>query len=521
MTAGSWPKATPFDPVTGAEAEVLSLLFGGPDAELAGVLLLAAPGSRRDAWAARVAVALARAWSERSGTVVLADACLESPEIHGLLAEQNGEGVADVFQFGASARRVRRTIEGERFEFIPAGVYVPDPPGVLRHGAWSRLLEDTLAAGRHLMVLAPATAEGVDVLANRIGAVVLLAGSEEDLATEAPDADLRAVLAAPTLVSRAVVTPGEGTERAEADALTPRRPDAEFQRLRLPQGEAREAHIAEARLRQRSEVLGRKRDDDAPPAVRVPPPPLTERMPQRTAEDELDEPGFVGAEAAGRRYPAPVVWTVVLIALLSLLAGAWHFIGRAWWTARAVTPAVSAPVDSVIPTPEPPGPVGPMPVAIALEAHTDLPTALERVRALDVLEPDLAFLISPTLVDGVLYYRVMAGPVADSAVADSILDRLVASGTRGARMGSEIQNLPLAFLIGEFDTLAAASARRDELEQLDLPGYVVRLAYPDGERYRLYAGAYAGPADADVMRELLRSAGVPDSLVTRVGSSST
>lgn len=65
MTAGSWPKPTPFDFQDGVDDEVLSLLFGGPDAELAGVLLLAAPGARANGWAARTAIALATAWSER------------------------------------------------------------------------------------------------------------------------------------------------------------------------------------------------------------------------------------------------------------------------------------------------------------------------------------------------------------------------------------------------------------------------------------------------------------------------
>lgn len=514
MTAGSWPKATPFDLDTGAEAEVLSLLFGGPDAEVAGLLLLAGHGARRDGWAARVAVSLAAAWSERSGTVVLADACFDGPELHGVLAEPNGEGVADVFQFGASLRRVRRTIPGRPFEFIPAGVYVPDPAGVLRHGAWTGLLEESLAAGRRLMVYAPATADGVAELAERIGAVVLLAGADGDSRTSPPNADLRAVL-----------TPHQPQVHG-LEPLRPRRPDSEFERLRLPQGEARETHIADLRYRQRSSVLGREPADAAPTsgATRVPPPPLTPRLPPPSPEAILAEPRFADAipTPAPRRLGPGTGWTVLVLLLISLLGGAWHLWGRGWWAARAGTaltqPAAADSLGGAAGAAVPTGPVRPLPISVALEAHPDLPTAHERVTALENALDDVGFLISPTLVENVVYYRIMAGPVDDSTAADSVIDRLIAAGEKSVRTGTEVQRTPLSFLIAEFERESDARVRAEELSRLDIPTYVVPLAFPERARYRLYAGAYNGVAEADVMRQLLRSAGVTDSLVTRVGS---
>lgn len=511
MTAGSWPTATPFDLETGAEAEVLSLLFGGPDAELAGALLLAGPGARRDGWAARAAIALATAWSTRSGPVILADACLESPELHGLLAEPNGEGVADVFQFGASLRRVRRTVEGRPFEFIPAGVYVLDPEGVMRHGGWTRLLEDTLAMGRRLLVYAPAGADGVGALAERIGAVILLAAADDEVDPATLSADLRGVL----------TPPAQSTVGAVLSPLAPRRPDAEFKRLRIPQGSARESHIADLRIQQRSTVMGRPTEQAELAGGRVPPPPPTERTePQEDAD--LEHPVFADpADRGPGPRIGPLLLTLVIVALFSLIAGAWHFFGREWWSARA-SPAATlrvAPDDSAAPgAPELSGPVQALPVSIAMEAYTNLPEALERVRALATIEPDVGFLISPLLIDSVLYYRVMAGPLPDTTTADSLTDRMVRSGSKSARFGNEIHATPFAFLIAEFDGEEAARERRAELEQLDIPTYIVPLAGADGERYRLYGGAYSGRGDADVMRQLLRNAGVRDSLVTRVGS---
>lgn len=508
MTAGSWPKPTPFDFQDGVDDEVLSLLFGGPDAELAGVLLLAAPGARANGWAARTAIALATAWSERSGTVILADASVESPELHGFLAEQNGEGVADVFQFGASLRRVRRVVEGYPFEFIPAGAYVLDPEGVMRHGAWSRLREDTLAMGRRLMVYAAAGAPGVEALAERIGAIVLLAAEDDEVDPERFSADLRAVL------RPAADAAADGDAR-----MTTRRPDAEFERLRLPQGEARESHIADLRMQQRATVLGRPTEQAEAAAGRTAPPLPTERVIPVEAESDLEQPVFPDPPERTRTGPGALVLTLLIVLLFSLLAGAWHFWGRDWLASQSETTPI-APVSATVPAPAPPsGPVRPLPLSVAMEAYTSLPAALERQRALNAVEPDAGFLISPTLVDSTLYYRVFAGPMPDSAHADSVADHMVRNGLRSGRIDNDIHVTPLAFLVAELDSERAARERQTELEQLDIPTYIVPVADTTGQRFRVYAGAYTGRGEAEVMRQLLRNAGVQDSLVTRVGSS--
>jgi hypothetical protein len=249
-------------------------------------------------------------------------------------------------------------------------------------------------------------------------------------------------------------------------------------------------------------------------------------MPPPTPEAILAEPRFedTAAQPPRRRFHPALGWTVLVVLLVSLLGGAWHLWGRERWGGQpGGVPADSALADSAAQANAaraPSGPVRPLPISVALEAHADLPTALERIAALEDALEDVAFLISPTLVENVVYYRVMAGPVNDSVAADSVIERLIASGEKTVRTGSELQRTPLAFLIGEFDRPGAARARAEELRGLDIPTYVVPLAFPERARYRLYAGAYAGVADADVMRQLLRSAGVAHSLVTRVGSTS-
>jgi hypothetical protein len=57
-----------------------------------------------------------------------------------------------------------------------------------------------------------------------------------------------------------------------------------------------------------------------------------------------------------------------------------------------------------------------------------------------------------------------------------------------------------------------------ELKGQGVPSYVVEVPYTRGApRYHVYAGAYAGPSEAALMRDVLRRAGVLDTLVLRVG----
>src|SRR5690606_626148 len=120
-----------------------------------------------------------------------------------------------------------------------------------------------------------------------------------------------------------------------------------------------------------------------------------------------------------------------------------------------------APVSATVPAPAPPsGPVRPLPLSVAMEAYTSLPAALERQRALNAVEPDAGFLISPTLVDSTLYYRVFAGPMPDSAYADSVADHMVRNGLRSGRIDNDIHVTPLAVRAAEPATQGAGGPRR-------------------------------------------------------------
>jgi len=134
------------------------------------------------------------------------------------------------------------------------------------------------------------------------------------------------------------------------------------------------------------------------------------------------------------------------------------------------------------------------------------------------LEPGIQFYLSPIVVDGVLYYRVYAGPAADAAAADSLLRRLVEAGHKSAFEPWAIRRTSLAYHLGDFETLQAAQTREAELRAQGIPAYVLEIPQPAGPpRYRLYGGAFEGRGEAQALGELLRRAGLPDSLVRRTG----
>jgi hypothetical protein len=161
-----------------------------------------------------------------------------------------------------------------------------------------------------------------------------------------------------------------------------------------------------------------------------------------------------------------------------------------------------------------------VPFAVALEAHRDVATAFERADALTTAHKDLSFYVAPLEREGVLHYHLMAGPVADSTAALALRDTLIARRVKTRSAPSDVRYTPLALLIGDYSARADADRQLTELRRLDLPGYVVVGSAADSAPlYRVFVGGFAGPAEADVVRQLLRAAGVRDNLVSRTRSS--
>ena len=218
---------------------------------------------------------------------------------------------------------------------------------------------------------------------------------------------------------------------------------------------------------------------------------------------------------ARSRYRRPVLWTVGVVFLASLLAGAWHFLSG--------PPDPEEPPAAVTP-PEPAAPAAPMaanalPFVVAIEAHREMLVALNRVSDLSEIEPQLLFHVEPLERDGTMFYHVMAGPVADSTAALALRDTLIARGHKTGATPTDVRATPLAFLIGDYGTPESAEEQNDILRRLDIPGYVLQgTAADSAPLYRLYVGGFSTAAEAAIIRQMLQSAGIRDSLVTRTGS---
>ncbi|MGH7555810.1 MAG: SPOR domain-containing protein, partial [Longimicrobiales bacterium] len=218
------------------------------------------------------------------------------------------------------------------------------------------------------------------------------------------------------------------------------------------------------------------------------------------------------------------VITGAIVLILIALAGIWQ-LGRGYLGARRDVPETATPEAPAAARPsaltgEPSGVA--LPYSVAIEAHQDLPTAVRRVESLARVEPAVGFYIAPILVDSALYYRVMAGPVTDSTAAANVMESLIRRGHKTGGSDWDIRATPYAFRLGEYELREQAEQRMKELQQLDIPSYVLEVPFTNGPpRYYLYSGAYSGPAEADVMRKLLRSAGLNETLVERTGRSPT
>lgn len=243
---------------------------------------------------------------------------------------------------------------------------------------------------------------------------------------------------------------------------------------------------------------------------RTGPPPVV--VPAAEQGQAVAEPEEETAEApVGRRG---ILWAAGLILLV--------FGGAAVYNLMSAPETVEPPPVAPVPAPpaDPGVPVGDaMLYSVAVESHQDLVTATERVAQLKTAEPAMGFYLTPILVDSVVYYRVQAGPVRDSAEAAMLQTQLIAKGYKPDDSSVwDIRSTPFAFQLGTFDTREAAAERAADLAGIGIPAYVLEVPYSGGvTRYHLYCGAYAGPLEADVMRRLLGAAGLDTTLVQRVG----
>lgn len=528
MSLGLWPDAVPFDPERGGSPAELRAHFRAADLPAA-VLLVCARGLHDSEWPVQAAIGLARALADGTRPVVLADLEFESPRLHTALGEANAEGVADALLFGASLERVTLSPAGESFEFVPAGPFAPEPEELLSHAGWGRLLAELAARNALLLAYVPLGAPGLDALAeNRITSVIALTAEDELAQTVArlpetirldgvirppappppepevagPPPATEAPPAAPPAASTDTTAPPAGEPVFEAP------PWAAAGETLHPKEAARRALAAELQQRQRASAAmhatnGEPHEDEAAPPP-PPPPPRPEPIALRAAK-------YLWSLWRNEQ-PKQIARIAGAIALLAIVS--W-FVGRLLASRGDDTIGSSGPVSAGGPA-EPAGVI--LNYSVAVEAYDQFGQARNRADTLAAMDSVLSYYIAPVVVDGTLFYRVLAGPLVDSASAAAAMRTLVDRGWKAAMSAYDVRHTPLAFLLGRFESRDSAVQRKNELMTQSVPTYVIEVPYTSGpSRYHLYGGAYAADSEAAAMREIIRRNGLLDTLVLRLG----
>lgn len=431
------------------------------------VVLLGAEEDRE--WTAAAAVEMAECWAQAGNKVVLMDLHLQDPRLHAAVGQQNLDGVVDVFLYGASLARTARPVPGRGFFLISAGTYTAEIDALWRHPRWERVVAGFAEAGATLLVFAPPEALDLVEHLSPPPEIVVLGGGR--------------VLPLPAL-PRAVVTP---TRHA-----VPLGPGEET---------TLEGGMAPGRLTEPPPVLV-----GASGGAEIPPLPATRR----------------------HRGISPLVWAVLAAAALGVLG--WLFFRSnpellaRWAGPPAARQTLGLPSSTLSKAGAPARPLGtPLPFSVQVAAFNSLSAAREVLAADQRRVPDAAFFVSPERQVGILYYKVLAGAVADTGEAAALRDRLVqAEVIDSAEVAgggwSLVRSAPLAFRLADYATQAEALQRADSLAAAGLPVYSLAVPFSDGsERWVLYAGAYGDSASASAMRELLAGTGVSGELAPRIG----
>ena len=168
----------------------------------------------------------------------------------------------------------------------------------------------------------------------------------------------------------------------------------------------------------------------------------------------------------------------------------------------SVVPAFRALVPHAVDT---------LPFAVQVSAWTSLVFALDAGDALELR--GLPPMISPIRLGDRLWYRVYVGPVATQDAADSLIGAVRGAGLDRPRTAVAVL-VPLSLALRRVASAVAARAERGRLRAAGIPAFI--LGQADGA-YRLYAGAYAAPAQASYLDSLVTSTGSAGQLGPRVG----
>ncbi|HSU17981.1 SPOR domain-containing protein [Longimicrobium sp.] len=502
------------------------------------VLILFDPRADR-AWVADAAIALATGWNAGGRRTVLADLSIEDPVLHERVGVPNLDGVVDLFLYGASLARSARPVPGRGFLLITAGTYTPEPDAIFRHARWGKIVDGFREAQASLLLFVPLDAPGLPALGEWAGDVILLGDREDgelfDSLVPAPFR-IRAWLTPP---AREPFRVAEGSVRPAPYGSAPQPVSPPPQPVVPPAPGDRFPQPEPAGFQP---WMGPPRET----APRGPEPlPTAHEAPHASAAAlPVPEPVWddtVGDEPPGKRRKkksipkkrriSPLVLVLLVLAFMALAVGAAMVFLPGLLKGlpgRAERPAGEAPGvpprrAQAGPTVRPAGTPRPYAVVVkAFQGDQAYDAARKLAGQVQSAIPGTEAYVFPEDIGGVVYYRVFAGSLADTAQAVALRNELVrkklADPESVGGPDALIQPRPLAFDLGEFDSKEAAERRAEALRAGAIDAYPAAVPQTDGtERWALYAGAFADTAQAAPMKKTLESSRLPARLVRRVG----
>jgi len=529
--------------MTGREEEAAAGTNGqAPDWPNAVSLVLASRTRRQRRWAVETALEVTRKLGASHSKVILADLAAEQPsDLARTLGVEGGDGIVDVLFRGASFSAVARRPEDESFFFLPLGSDPPPPALLFQHPRWQKIAARLADAGAHLL---PCVTDDDWLQSGPIPGFepcILFNGAGLELEQPAGARQLAEFIAPPHIrdetdgVAAVDAEPSEAPDEADAsaaarDSLTPAEVEPEGQEATAPPPDLEEEEVGVEPL-----------PSDASPAEEV----LSGAAPEvdRAAPDK--SVAFSRRRRADRRS---LIVAGGLVAAAIAILGLWQLLGGGDGSVEQ-GPLATAPASDTRPSvdaeagPErspagaevsgEPAPVEAasgsaveaetpvaLPFSVAIASYSSFEDARERQE--EWTRDDVPFYVAPTVVRGVVYYRVFAGLLSDRAAAESLMARLVEAGIKDTVRGWDVRPTRLAFSFGTYANERDARSTVETLQGKGVPAYMIRVpgSGTAAVAFHVYAGGYENPEDARPLRDRIAAAGLDVELVERVGMAS-
>jgi hypothetical protein len=421
--------------------------------------------------AAEAAWEFARGVANAGRRVALIDCYVDAPRLHVVAGEPDGDGIVDVFEYGASLSRIARAQPEGRLFFVPAGTFSPDPAGMMASPRWRRLSAGFRHEHAVMLLFLPPDCIGA-VASDLDGLVALAPGGAGRGIADAPEILAALDRGVPLLATFA---------GAEAEPVAAGAP---------PSGGEGPSPNAESE-----------------PGAGSPEPPPGDA----DALAPADRP--VLRRPAGMRTPRHRFGMIALPIVLLVAVAVVMFRGELGWNRAGGAAEPQAPPDSVTPAFRQlvPHTVDSLPFAVQVAAWTSFTQALEDA---DTIEGrGFPPIVSPVQIGRTVWYRVYVGPLGSQDAADSVLRAARAAGLDGSN-AAKVELVPFSFALRRTVNLEVARVERARMRAAGVASFV--LGQGDGS-YQLFTGAFDSPNQAAYLDSMLTSTGREWPLGPRVG----